>query len=348
MSENGRRPHGFTRPQEWGDWSAPESDGTGSGDAPSGSRPPQDATTWPPPSTDSGTGQAWPPPTQGGPSRTGTPVGADPSPNPEPRSGGVPAASGDVDPSWAPPTAPAEHAASLRHGRARSRRPVRTRRSSTGTPVVTWTLIGLCVLVWLAELVNPSIADVVVLTPRSGRTEPWRFITSAFAHASGFAHIGFNMYALWVLGRSLEPFLGRARFLAAYMVSGLAGGALFVVMSTTSGDGNVLPGPDVGVVGASGAIFGLFGVLLIVQRRLGASTRELWIVLAINAGLLLVVPGIAWQAHLGGFLAGVASGVIFFEDPKRVAAGRKPLTWPRMAILTAVIIILVVVKYALT
>lgn len=100
-----------------------------------------------------------------------------------------------------------------------------------------------------------------------------------------------------------------------------------------------------GVVGASGAIFGLFGVLLIVQRRLGASTRDLWIVLAINAALLLFISGIAWQAHLGGFVVGLACGVIFFEDPKRIQAGKSPQTWPRMAMLLGVLVILVLLKY---
>lgn len=111
------------------------------------------------------------------------------------------------------------------------------------------------------------------------------------------------------------------------------------------GAGAILPNVDDGVVGASGAIFGLFGVLLIVQRRLGASTRELWVVLAINAALLLFISGIAWQAHLGGFLVGMMCGVIFFEDPKRIQAGKSARTWPRMALLLFTMVAALVVKY---
>ncbi|MEH1510749.1 rhomboid family intramembrane serine protease [Cutibacterium avidum] len=212
-------------------------------------------------------------------------------------------------------------------------------------PVVTWTLIGICFLVWAGEWVSPQIRDAVVLAPIQGFHEPWRFVTLMFGHALSILHIGFNMYALWALGRSLEPFLGRARFLAAYLMSGLGGGVLFCLMASPHGDGRFLPNMNDGVVGASGAIFGLFGVLLIVQRRLGASTRDLWIVLAINAALLLFISGIAWQAHLGGFVVGLACGVIFFEDPKRIQAGKSPQTWPRMAMLLGVLVILVLLKY---
>jgi len=242
----------------------------------------------------------------------------------------------DVDPSWAPPSASYQQA---------TPRPVARVKRHSDLPVVTWTLIGICFLVWVGEWLSPQVGEAVVLAPRVGFTEPWRFVTSMFGHALSIFHIGFNMYALWVLGRSLEPFLGRARFLAAYLMSGLGGGALFCLMATADGGRTILSNVDDGVVGASGAIFGLFGVLLLVQRRLGASTRELWVVLAINAALLLFISGIAWQAHLGGFLVGMMCGVIFFEDPKRIQAGKSARTWPRMALLLFTMVAALVVKY---
>lgn len=242
-----------------------------------------------------------------------------------------------VDPTWAPPSGSYQQAAPQPVARAKRRNDV---------PIVTWILIGICFLVWVGEWLSFPVREAVVLIPRLGFTEPWRFVTSMFGHALSIFHIGFNMYALWALGRSLEPFLGRARFLAAYFVSGLGGGVLFCLMASPHSDGTFLPDMYNGVVGASGAIFGLFGVLLIVQRRLGASTRDLWIVLAINAALLFFISGIAWQAHLGGFIVGLACGVIFFDDPKRVRAGKSSRTWPRMALLVLAMVVALILKYA--
>ncbi|MDU1779785.1 MAG: rhomboid family intramembrane serine protease [Propionibacterium sp.] len=202
-------------------------------------------------------------------------------------------------------------------------------------------------MVWLAELVFPGFVDQIILVPALGATQPWRFVTSAFAHAPEIVHILFNMYALWALGRALEIFLGRARYIAAYALSALAGGVVYVAMASPGSDGTVLPYWGQGVLGASGAIFGLFGVLLVVQRKLGMSNRSLWVVLALNFGLAFFFPGIAWQAHLGGFIVGLACGVIFFEDPKRIQAGKSPQTWPRMAMLLVVLVILVLLKYYL-
>lgn len=224
-----------------------------------------------------------------------------------------------------------------------------SRGASRPVPVATWTLIGICVLVWIAELTVHGFIDDIALSAGAGRTEPWRFLTSAFAHAENITHIGFNMVALWALGRSLEPFLGRGRFIAGYLLSALAGSALFVLMaSPTSAGTAIAPGWYDGLVGASGAIFGLFGTLLIVQRRLGGSTRGLWAVLALNVALVFVIPGIAWQAHVGGFLAGLVIGVIFFEDAKRVRQGHRPMTWLALAALLALMVVLVVLKYAIT
>ncbi|MEG9246479.1 rhomboid family intramembrane serine protease [Arthrobacter sp. Soc17.1.1.1] len=183
------------------------------------------------------------------------------------------------------------------------------------TPVVTYTLIGLCVVVFLLQLVIPGITRsftyAPVFTAGAGGVipaEPWRMLTAAFLHSErSFLHIAFNMYALYILGKVLEPAMGRARFLALYLISAL-GGSIGVLLLT----GNPLQG----VVGASGAVFGLFGALLIVQRKRGGDVRQIVVLIAINAVLGFVVPGIAWQAHLGGLVAGAACAAAIAYAPR--------------------------------
>lgn len=209
-----------------------------------------------------------------------------------------------------------------------------------GTPV-TYGIIAICAAVWLGEIASPSFEDAVVLAPVLGRDEPWRFVTSAFAHAS-WLHIACNMLALWTL-RSLEPFLGRARFAALYLLSALAGGVAYVALAT----------PDTqtwytGVVGASGAIFGLFGALLIAYRTLKASTRQLWIVLAINAFISFGFPGIAWQAHVGGFLAGAAAGALVVRERQRAGRGLPDRSWLWLGLMAVAVVAVAVVKYAVS
>ena len=96
--------------------------------------------------------------------------------------------------------------------------------------------------------------------------EPWRMLTSVFLHSTSLIfHILLNMYTLWIFGRLLEPMLGRGRFLALYLISGLAGSIGVVVLAA----------PNAQVLGASGAIFGLMGAFLVIQRRLGGNMTQL-------------------------------------------------------------------------
>ncbi|MEA5656685.1 rhomboid family intramembrane serine protease, partial [Cutibacterium granulosum] len=274
--------------------------------------------------------------------------GSDGRPQAKPRANSPQLGQSQPDPAWPPPQATQMSDSRSGHSRTTSRGRRRHSRSTTSqTPIVTYTIIAICVIVWLAELVFPGFVDQIILVPALGATQPWRFVTSAFAHAPEIVHILFNMYALWALGRALEIFLGRARYVAAYALSALAGGVVYVAMASPGSDGTVLPYWGQGVLGASGAIFGMFGVLLVVQRKLGMSNRSLWVVLALNFGLAFFFPGIAWQAHVGGFLAGLASGWIFFDDANRVSRGSRPATWRRMGVLTLVLLAIAVVKYLL-
>jgi membrane associated rhomboid family serine protease len=124
--------------------------------------------------------------------------------------------------------------------------------------------------------------------------EWWRLATSMFLHAS-ILHIAFNMYALWVIGTPVEQYLGRTRYVGLYLVSGLAGGA-----------GAVVQAPFVPVVGASGAIFGILGAMLIIEWQITgrlAGNAMTWIV--INLIISFAIPNISWGGHIGGLIGGI-------------------------------------------
>lgn len=202
-----------------------------------------------------------------------------------------------------------------------------------GAPVVTYSLIGITVAVYLLQLVpGLAITDRLLYAgvySIPGNFEPWRMVTSVFVHSTGLIfHVLLNMYTLWIFGQLLEGLLGRWRFLSLYLISGLAGsvGVLWL------GD------PRTGVVGASGAIFGLLGAFLVIQRRLGGDATQLLILLGINL-VIGFIPGfnIAWQAHLGGLVGGALVGLIFVETRKRDQRG---LQAGLLVALTVVLILL--------
>jgi membrane associated rhomboid family serine protease len=126
-----------------------------------------------------------------------------------------------------------------------------------------------------------------------------------FAHEQIW-HIGFNMLVLWFLGPQIEAVLGRARFLALYFASGLAGSVCVYWFS----------GEDTLTLGASGAIFGLMGALLVVAYKVRGDVQSIVGWLAINAVFTFLFPGVSWQGHLGGFLGGVLVTGILVYAPK--------------------------------
>ncbi|HLP22707.1 MAG TPA: rhomboid family intramembrane serine protease [Microbacteriaceae bacterium] len=168
-------------------------------------------------------------------------------------------------------------------------------------------IIVTCVVVYLAQLI-PGLnitAELLYAGAYSfpGTLEPWRMLTSAFAHSTGSVlHILLNMYTLWIFGRILEPFLGTGRFVALYVLSAWAGsvGVLWWASPLTP------------VIGASGAVFGVIGAYIMVQRTLGGSSTQLYILLAINL-VIGFIPGmaIAWESHVGGLIVGVAVGWLY-------------------------------------
>ena len=190
----------------------------------------------------------------------------------------------------------------------------------SGTPVVTFTLIGLCVLAYIAQFVTgQALTQAWYLDPRLIESEPWRLITSAFLHSPGLIlHLLFNMYALYAFGPALESFLGRARFLALYLIGALGGSVAVVaiyqlVIATDNGISDATGGfiHAISALGASGAIFALMGALFALRKAMGINMQQLVIVLVINLALGFFVPNVAWQAHVGGLVVGYVLGRVF-------------------------------------
>jgi membrane associated rhomboid family serine protease len=192
----------------------------------------------------------------------------------------------------------------------------------TSGATVTWTLVGVNVACYLAEIFfQNTVIDDGVLVGRIGpdlgvaNGDVYRLLSNTFLHEPigsglGLLHIVFNMWALIVVGPSLERMLGRVRFLAVYLVSALAGSVLFYVVAA----------PTALALGASGAIFGLFGSWFVLARRLRLDARQIIVLIVINLGISFAVPGIAWQAHVGGLVAGAALTAAFAYAPRRSRA----------------------------
>ncbi|KTR09109.1 rhomboid family intramembrane serine protease [Curtobacterium luteum] len=131
-------------------------------------------------------------------------------------------------------------------------------------------------------------------------SQPWRIVTGLFVHSS-FFHILFNMWAVWIFGRMLENMLGTWRFVALFFLAGLGGDLAVTLLS-----------PQTPVVGASGAIFGLFAAFFVIQRSLGYNAVQLLVIMGLNL-IVGFLPGtnISWQAHVGGIVLGFITGFVF-------------------------------------
>lgn len=185
----------------------------------------------------------------------------------------------------------------------------------SGKPVVTYALLAMTSIIGLLQLLpgvgreitNQLLFAAAYLYPDlSGAPfEPWRMLTAVFAHG-GFIHLALNMLALYMLGQILEPMLGRARYLALYLISGFGGSVAVALID-----------PTAATVGASGAIFGLMASLLIIGRHIGANVTGILVILAINFAFGLFVGGISWQAHLGGAVVGALIALIYTRTRRR-------------------------------
>lgn len=179
----------------------------------------------------------------------------------------------------------------------------------TGTPVVTYTLIGLSVAAFVLQTVTPGLLGRLALWPPAvAGGDYYRLVTSAFLHY-GIVHLLFNMWALYVVGPPLEEWLGRLRYFALYALSALGGSVMVYLFSPLNAS----------TVGASGAVFGLFGATFVVARRHKLDVRWVVTLIVINLVLTFTIPGISWQGHLGGLLTGglVAGAYVYAPRANR-------------------------------
>ena len=188
----------------------------------------------------------------------------------------------------------------------------------TGGTLTTWVLVGINVAIYLGQVADHKLTDYFAMVGRAydpalggqiigvGAGQWYRLITAAFLHASPL-HILFNMWALAYVGPQLERLLGRTRFLALYLLSAVGGSVLFYLV-----------GPPTELsLGASGAIFGLFGAYFVAARRLRADVRGILFLIVINLVISFTIPNIAWQAHIGGLVTGGAVMAAYAYAPRQ-------------------------------
>jgi membrane associated rhomboid family serine protease len=179
------------------------------------------------------------------------------------------------------------------------------------TPVITYGLIAINVVMFVLETVSSRVqSELVLRSPAVADGDLYRLLTSAFMHY-GLAHLLFNMYALFVVGPPLEVWLGRLRFGALYALSALGGSVLVYLLSPL----------NAATAGASGAVFGLFGAWFVVGKRLNLDVR--WVVglIVINLAFTFVIPvlggqNISWQGHIGGLTTGALVAAAYAYAPR--------------------------------
>jgi membrane associated rhomboid family serine protease len=206
-------------------------------------------------------------------------------------------------------------------------------------PVVTYVLLGIDVAIFLLLLVagaDPAATGLAMSPFDVAQGAYWQLITSAFLHY-GFLHIAFNMYVLFALGPTMERILGHSRYLLLFLLSALGGGVASYAFS------------EVGVVslGASGAIFGLMGALVVAGRKLNYNITQVLVLLAINIaiGFLPLGGGIAidWRAHLGGLVAGAAASAVFVLAPRV-----HRLAWQSAGVAAMILVMVLLVAWRTT
>lgn len=205
--------------------------------------------------------------------------------------------------------------------------------TTSGRPIVTWSIVGVCAVAYLVQMiVGDQVAVEYGMWPRAiGLEQQWyRLVTSMFLHGS-LLHILFNMYVLVTLGPTLERILGHGRFLLLYLLAGFGGAVASYVFSA----------PMTLSVGASGAIFGLMGALLVAGRRLRYDVTMVAVLIAINVAIgFLFSSGIDWRAHLGGLATGAALAAVMVGKN-----GRRPIAVEAAGIAGVTVVLIIMIAF---
>ena len=229
----------------------------------------------------------------------------------------------------------------------------KSRTGMVSPPYVTWAILAVTIVIGVLELFGPArlsnqILDLLALTKRGvEHGEYWRLLTVVLVHdPSSFLHLAFNMYALYIIGPIVEALYGPVRYIVIYLVAAAAGSAASFVFSNAQV-----------AVGASGAIFGLFSVLLIsnlvhkplLTRNARSLTQQIGFLIVINLFLGFVIPNIDVSAHVGGLIAGAWLGLVIVPKGATLrsfwtpAPGQHASTGPPVLLQAAGVVALVAV-----
>lgn len=168
-----------------------------------------------------------------------------------------------------------------------------------------WAIIAVNFLFFVATSARGSLVGELGLAPAAFLDKPWTLITNMFVHA-GFGHIFGNMLTLFFFGRALTMLVGSKKFVLVYFVGGIIGGLLYLGLGS----------PFTIAVGASGAVYAVAGALVVLAPKIRVYLyffipMPLWVVVLVFMLIWSFIPGVAWQAHIGGLATGLVAGYIF-------------------------------------
>ena len=167
----------------------------------------------------------------------------------------------------------------------------------------TLSLITIICAAYLADQLYPQLYEYTALYgPLVQSGEIWRLFTVALVHG-GLTHLFFNMFSLLVLGNPVEASLGKARFLVIFFVSLLTGSLASIYLNSA---------PQVSV-GASGAVFGLFGAFIAMRKMISEGVRDIYVIIGLNFVFGFILGGVDWRAHLGGLIGGYLTTAVLLR-----------------------------------